>query len=506
MKELTERLKNIKQNADYKHTMDTYCSIDFEKDLPKDCSQYSIDTICTKEKGYIFYYDNKFYILADVYFLLFGGYSTGMFDTKAIKELNIRYPYVAYKLLKYSDKKFPTPFISIDKKTFLKLRKKYNRLNEEAFDKFNDKYLQSMSILCDENYIETLKKAEENNQVTVNNPTIANLNEVVEEIKSNYKGFIAEEAIDKIADYIAQNIIVFVEDKEDKKQQDEIDRLSNQVDVLKEENEELLKENRRVRKLNNEMKSAMCHIANQVSPFIRKMNDTELIMRSLFSGNITEDTDFGEPRKNDTEPEENNIKPKENNVELKENNIKPKENEAIKFDYSKLKAFVDKMRNGVGNEMSKKWNLPIRNVIHRFTQEACGSYYHVTYEDAIKTNMKNGSCVYSITDELLAMFFLKNIKESNFDYSKDNAGNNIYSDFIVKDENFNDSDISKGLMKESQYLAILSNNLTEVFTGLKPSEIQEKDIDYLYNYCEVHLYDRYGGHRPVCVDIKPEYR
>lgn len=457
VKKLTERINMIRQETTYHQVLDTYCDIDFEEDVSHNIdgpSDYAIKSICTKEKGYIFKYDNNLYLLADVYFLLFGGYSTGAFDVDQIVGMKIYYPNVMYKTLKNKERNFPVPYIIIDKNVFDKLKEELKRLDNEAFELFYDKYITQKSFTSDST--NTII-----NSAKTINPTIANLNELVCDVKSKYKGFIAEEAIDNIMDYIAKNITVFEDDEKYKDQQDTIDSLEEEIDRLKVEN--------------NDLKNVMCCIANEISPFVREMSQAELITRTLFGGNTTKDTEFIDNKEN-TEVEE----PKyftdlfDNDKDFQVSNRKINQN--IEISYDVLRNFIYKLQEGLFGNISKE--------LHRqYNQSAyicvC-SKIHINY----KNDFGSGGIDAFQKNKLLfalANFYTYDIRKDTKEYPYikfDNGSRKLFSEVLDPD-----------------YLEIYKNNIINVILKPLGYDITEDNIsevfDYIYKNGKLELGEKY---------------
>ena len=162
------------------------------------------------------------------------------------------------------------------------------------------------------------------------------------------------------------------------------------------------------------------------------------------------------------------------------------EKHEIKMDISKLPEFVSKMEQGLSSKIrQRRSEFPWEFIFTRYLQEACTLEYmmngkRLLLKDAKRINQEYPG-TFNLGDELLALFFLRNINQRDATYE------HIVNKGCVNEQRYLYPFISgegyQGLVERDAYDSILRNNIVCLYPGLTPDKVTQEHIESVVNYC-----------------------
>lgn len=162
------------------------------------------------------------------------------------------------------------------------------------------------------------------------------------------------------------------------------------------------------------------------------------------------------------------------------------EKHEIKMDISKLPEFVTKMERGLGDKIrQRKPEFPWEFIFTRYMQEACTLQYIINgkrllLKDAQKINQERPG-TFNLGDELLALFFLRNINQRDATYehiiNKGHINEQRYLYPFISGEDY------QGLVERDAYNSILCNNIVCLYPGLTPDKVTNEHVKKIVDYC-----------------------
>ena len=163
--------------------------------------------------------------------------------------------------------------------------------------------------------------------------------------------------------------------------------------------------------------------------------------------------------------------------------------------------FVEKMKKGMISEISKCKNFPANFIKKRIEQEACSLEY-VDPETGKRLLLKrakeyneSGTYNFVLGANVETLFFLKNIFDRYATYedkevdSKGNIKSRTYYSFLTG----NGRNISylNGLVDVERYKYMLRENLSILYPGTKPEDINDNMVNNVINFCTKQVHPNY---------------